>query len=132
MPETRPPTADQADPARILGYHAHIYYEPGATEELASALREAVGALFPSVQLGRWHAKPIGPHSQAMFQIAFPVKDFPRLVPWLMLNRQGLDVLLHPDTGDDLPDHRDHAAWLGRSLPLDLSALEPDDEGSAP
>jgi len=39
-------------------------------------------------------------------------------VPWLMLNRDGLTVLLHPETGDDLTDHTAHAAWFGAVLPL--------------
>jgi aromatic ring-cleaving dioxygenase len=39
-------------------------------------------------------------------------------VPWLMLNRDGLTVLLHPETGDDLTDHTAHAAWFGAALPL--------------
>ena len=30
---------------------------------------------------------------------------------------------VHPDTGDDLKDHTDHALWLGEMLELDLSAL---------
>ena len=37
--------------------------------------------------------------------------------------RAGLTVLVHPLTGDDLADHRDHALWLGDSRPLDLEAL---------
>src|SRR5215207_8429945 len=39
--------------------------------------------------------------------------QFARLLPWLMLNRDPLDVFVHPETGDDLADHRDHAMWLG-------------------
>ncbi len=40
-----------------------------------------------------------------------------------MLNRGGLTILVHPETGDDLADHSDHAVWLGPSLTLDLSVL---------
>jgi aromatic ring-cleaving dioxygenase len=40
-----------------------------------------------------------------------------------MLNRGPLDVLVHPETGDDLADHRDHAMWLGDRLPLRLETL---------
>jgi aromatic ring-cleaving dioxygenase len=32
---------------------------------------------------------------------------------WLMLNRDGLSILLHPGTGDAYADHIDHAVWLG-------------------
>jgi aromatic ring-cleaving dioxygenase len=34
---------------------------------------------------------------------------FSRLLPWLMLNHNPLDVLVHPEVGDDLADHCDHA-----------------------
>ena len=32
-------------------------------------------------------------------------------------------VLLHPESGNELEDHRDHAVWLGEPLPLNLSVL---------
>jgi aromatic ring-cleaving dioxygenase len=49
--------------------------------------------------------------------------EFARLLSWLMLNRGPLDVLVHPETGDDLADHRDHAMWVGEMLPLRLETL---------
>jgi DOPA 4,5-dioxygenase len=55
-----------------------------------------------------------------MFQIAFPREMFAAFVPWLMLNRDGLTILLHPETGDDLTDHTAHAVWFGEVLPLRL------------
>jgi aromatic ring-cleaving dioxygenase len=110
-----------ADIARIEGYHAHVYYNPDS-RDLAERLREAIGTAF-TVQLGRWHDRPVGPHPQSMYQVAFEVAEFSRLVPWLMLNRCGLDVLVHPLTGDDYEDHARHALWLGRKLELDLESL---------
>jgi aromatic ring-cleaving dioxygenase len=109
------------DTGRIEGYHAHIYYDPESRPR-AERLREAIGSAF-EVQLGRWHDRPVGPHPQAMYQVAFSVAEFPRLVPWLMLNREGLTVLVHPRTGDDYEDHAHHALWLGRALSLDLESL---------
>jgi aromatic ring-cleaving dioxygenase len=55
--------------------------------------------------------------------VAFAVAEFPRLVPWLMLNRDGLDALVHPLSGDSLADHTRFAMWLGRVLPLRLETL---------
>ena len=105
----------------ITGYHAHVYYDP-ADRAPAERLREAIGARF-EVQLGRWHDKPIGPHPQASYQVAFAPALFESLVPWLALNREGLVVFLHPLTGDDVADHSDHAMWLGPSDEIDLSVL---------
>jgi len=44
-------------------------------------------------------------------------------VPWLMLNREGLDVLVHPETDDAYDDHTSHAMWLGQPLDLRLEVL---------
>ncbi|WP_428374489.1 DOPA 4,5-dioxygenase family protein [Lichenicoccus sp.] len=110
--------------ATIRNYHAHIYYDPGVTEDAAARLRDRVAEAFPGALLGRWHAVPVGPHTRAMFQIAFPAALFASLVPWLLLNRDGLDILLHPETGDDPADHTTHAAWLGEKLPLHIEALQ--------
>ena len=122
---TEPPMSDID---RIEGYHAHIYYEP-ATRAAAGRLREAIGAAF-EVQLGRWHDHPVGPHPQAMYQVAFPIGEFHRLVPFLMLNRADLSVLVHQRTGDDYADHSRFALWLGPMLPLDLEFLRSLDTGS--
>jgi DOPA 4,5-dioxygenase len=112
-----------SDPSAITGYHAHIYYDP-ATRAVAEEVRAAIGAGF-DVQLGRWHDRPVGPHPVSMYQVAFPIAEFPRLVPWLMLNRCGLAVLVHPLTGDDYADHAAYALWLGSPLPLRLEMLRP-------
>jgi DOPA 4,5-dioxygenase len=114
--------------SRITGYHAHIYYD-AETRGIAERLREAIGGGF-SVQLGRWHDQPVGPHSTAMYQVAFPIAEFPRLVPWLMLNREGLSVLVHPLTGDDYEDHATFALWLGPPLPLRLEVLRQGKDGA--
>ena len=110
-----------ADPERIGGYHAHIYYDP-ATRARAEQLRQGIGERF-SARLGNWHDEPVGPHPAAMYQVAFDAAEFPRLVPWLMLNRDDLDVLVHPLSGDSVADHTQYAMWLGHVLPLRLDVL---------
>ena len=116
-------TQPAADPAIIRDYHVHVYYDPAATRASAERLRERVAAAFPAAKLGRWHDALVGPHTQSMFQIAFAREMFATFVPWLMLNRDGLTLLLHPDTGDAYVDHTRHAAWFGAVLPLRLEAL---------
>jgi aromatic ring-cleaving dioxygenase len=53
-----------------------------------------------------------------MYQVAFLPDWFGKVVPWLMLNCKGLDILIHPETGDDLGDHIDRDLWLGEKLEL--------------
>jgi len=52
--------------------------------------------------------------------LAFGTAQFEILIEWLEANRDGLNILVHGLTGDDLADHTEHAAWLGASTPLKL------------
>jgi aromatic ring-cleaving dioxygenase len=117
------PVAQADDPVTVTEYHAHIYYDPATTRDRAEHLRQRVAAEFPQVRLGRWHDELVGPHPQSMYQIAFGCALLEKLLPWLMLNRDGLTVLLHPETGDNYADHSAHAAWLGGMLPLRLEVF---------
>ncbi|MBV1799412.1 DOPA 4,5-dioxygenase family protein [Siccirubricoccus sp. G192] len=120
-----PETATDAplDPGAITGWHAHVYYDPAATRDRAALLRERIVARFPEAVPGRWHDAPVGPHPTAMYQLTFTPALFPRIVPFLALNRQGLTVLVHPETGWPRADHLMHALWLGAVLPLKAEVL---------
>jgi aromatic ring-cleaving dioxygenase len=107
----------------IEGFHAHIYFPSPSQREHAMRMRESIQELFPSTTLGRIHDQ-IGPHPEPMYQVAFPAEDFGRFVPWLMLNRADLSILVHPLVGDPLPEHTDHAAWLGDPISLRLEVFE--------
>jgi aromatic ring-cleaving dioxygenase len=109
------------DPSGIRGYHAHIYYSP-ETRATATGVRTGIGVRFQA-RIGNWHDEPVGPHPISMYQVAFAKEEFTELVPWLMLNREGLNVLVHPLTGDSVADHTRFAAWLGAPLPLRLDVL---------
>ena len=112
-----------AEPAHcIRSWHAHVYFDGPAQRDLAAALRERIAARF-EVQLGRWHDALVGPHTRPMYMVAFETDQFAQLVPFLALNRQGLDVLVHPNTLAPRADHLVNAIWLGRQLPLDESTL---------
>jgi len=109
------------DTAKITEYHAHIYYD-AVSRERAEQLREAIQRSF-TVRMGRWHNVPVGPHPSAMYQVAFAPDQFPTLVPFIMLNRMGLTVLLHPESGRPRDDHTLHAVWMGEVLTLKTSIL---------
>ena len=106
----------------ILSWHAHVYYDPARTRAVAEALRQRIGERF-AVQLGRWHDVPVGPHTAAMYQVAFNAEVFAAFVPWLMLNRAGLAVLVHPNTLAPRDDHLAHALWLGEKRVLNEASL---------
>jgi DOPA 4,5-dioxygenase len=110
-------------PSVIDSWHAHVYFD-AATRDAAWALRETIGVeLAGQMALGRFHEKPVGPHPMWSYQLAIPAAGFSHVVGWLALNHGALDVLVHPNTGEPLRDHRDSALWLGRSHELNLAAL---------
>jgi len=109
---------DKTSSVPITDWHAHVYYD-AATLEQASALCELADQQLP-VTKGRVHKKPVGPHPMWSCQLSFVPKDFAQVIVWLNERRQGLTVFVHPNTGDALVDHRDHAIWLGDSVRLKL------------
>ena len=106
----------------IRSYHAHIYFDGPEQRDAAETLRAELAQRF-SVLIGHWHDRRVGPHRRPMYQVAFPTDEFARLVPWLMINRRGLAVLIHPNTGHPKRDHLSHAMWLGELLDIDASSL---------
>jgi DOPA 4,5-dioxygenase len=103
------------------GYHAHIYYAPG-TKPVAQRLRETIKGKF-KVEPGSLSDKPRGPHPIPQFVVIFEAPEFQDIVPWLMLNREGLDVLVHPLTESSYDDHSKNALWLGTPVPMRLDIL---------
>ncbi|MCB1742596.1 MAG: DOPA 4,5-dioxygenase family protein [Gammaproteobacteria bacterium] len=106
----------------IRGYHAHVYFD-AMTLELARRICEQARDRF-SIAMGRMHEKPVGPHPMWSCQLTVPADRFGEVVPWLLINREGLTVLVHPETGDALRDHTEHAMWLGDSQTLSVEMFK--------
>lgn len=118
-----PITDAPKDPSAIQDYHVHVYYDP-ASKDRAAALRAWVEQRFAGqMRMGSWHDEPVGPHVQSMYQIAFPPALLPTLMPFLMLNRLGLTILLHPESGRPRDDHTVNAVWMGAVLPVKTEVL---------
>ena len=108
-----------AELVKIDGYHAHVYYNP-ETRARASQLRETIAATL-GVEVRELSDAPRGPHPVPQFRFSFTPAQFEKVVPWLMLNRQGLDVLVHPLTDNSYDDHFRYAVWLGSPVTLRLN-----------
>lgn len=107
----------------VASWHAHVYFD-AASRDAAQALRVRIAERFDGqMELGRFHERPVGPHPQWSYQIAFAPQHFAEIATWLSLNHGALDVFMHPNTGDSLRDHRDCAVWIGHSHTLNLAAL---------
>lgn len=107
------------DADSITGWHAHVYFD-AASKAQAQALCAAAGERF-GVAVGRMHDKPVGPHPTGSCQLSVTPEAFAEVIPWLALNRGGLTVFAHAESGDHMADHTAHVLWLGESLALDLS-----------
>ncbi|WP_240035735.1 DOPA 4,5-dioxygenase family protein [Hwanghaeella grinnelliae] len=102
----------------IQGWHAHVYFD-GESAPVAQRVRDQVSERF-DIRMGRWHEKLVGPHPRWSYQIGFSPEQFADVISWLALNRSGLTVFIHPETGDDLIDHTAHTIWMGEMLDLNL------------
>lgn len=107
--------------AAIREYHAHVYFDT-ISRERAANLRAEVEARFP-IRVHPWREAPIGPHLFPQYQIVFDPNQFPAFVPFLMMNRGGLTVLVHPQTGRPRDDHTLYAMWMGEVLAVNVASL---------
>ena len=113
----------------VSSYHVHLYYD-GSTKQHAANLRREMDRRFGTqLTIGRWRDKaPQGPHPVSHFQVDFPTDLFNVLVPFLALNRGGLHILLHPNTGNGYEDHTQNVMWIGPSIPLSEAWMENNQE----
>jgi aromatic ring-cleaving dioxygenase len=114
-------TDTTTQPIKIDGYHAHVYFDAD-TRPRAARLREEIAAAL-GVEVRELSDQPRGPHPVPQFRFTFTTAQFESIVPWLMLNRQGLDVLVHPLTDNSYDDHSRYAVWLGAPVALRLGTL---------
>jgi aromatic ring-cleaving dioxygenase len=105
-----------------VGYHAHVYFD-SATRPVAERLRDTIISRF-TVRPGGFSDKPVGPHPVSQFNVMFQTDEFQSIVPWLMLNREGLNILVHPLTDDMVDDHTVYAMWLGMPVELKVDTLQ--------
>lgn len=83
----------------------------------------------PELRIYRFWEKPVGPHPYPMFEVnLFTPAQFGAFIPWLVIHRGQLSVLVHPNTdepgshwGNELRNHTARATWLGDKVPLDLT-----------
>ena len=108
---------------RITDFHAHVYFD-AESEDRARHLCERARDSF-GLAMGRMHRQPVGPHPRWSCQLTVPPTLFGEVIAWLALERDGLTIFVHPNTGEPLPDHRDRALWMGELLPLELAAVTP-------
>ena len=103
----------------IHDFHAHVYFDADELDQ-AQLLAGAAATRF-GLAVGRFHERPVGPHPRGSVQLSVPTDKFGEVAQWLTLNRGGLTVFAHANTGNDRADHTAHVIWFGPSEPLDLT-----------
>lgn len=59
-----------------------------------------------------------------MFEMGvFTPAEFGAIIPFLIVNRGPLSILVHPNTNDVVGDHFERDTWIGPKLPLDKDFL---------
>jgi DOPA 4,5-dioxygenase len=114
-----------------LGYHTHIYYDPTSTRTVAEGVCAALGEHF-QVEIDGFRDTPIGPHPIANVLVIFKPDQFEHVVPYLMVHRDGLNVLVHPLTEDAVEDHTDFVMWLGKPIERKIDTLPHGRGGGGP
>src|SRR4051794_22509560 len=110
-------------PDNLHGFHVHIYFDD-ATKAKAAIVHDSLVAEFGGQPSQPQFTGIAGPHPIAQMQVIFRKENFTAaVVPWLMFNRQGLDILIHPLTDDEVEDHTEHAVWLGKRVDLLVEKL---------
>jgi len=103
----------------IHDFHAHIYFDAEEVDK-ARALGDVAREHF-GVPVGHYHTRPVGPHPRGSCQLTVPPGQFGEFAQWLVLNRAGLTIFAHANTGNDLADHTAHVIWFGPSEELNLA-----------
>lgn len=121
---------DGPESRRVWLFHSHTYFDHTDPERVAEAraFMDLVSRTFAStahVELHSFHPAPIGPHPRGSFEVLFTRDVFADYVSWLTFARpERLDILVHPLTRSQTPDHTTRALWLGTPLVLDRAMLE--------
>ena len=109
---------------QVQGYHIHVYCKPSEIAK-AQVVRESMISELKVIEgTGPVRSGPVGPHPLPMFEGWFQPEGLNTVMPWILKNRQGLSVLIHPLSGHDYTDHAEHAIWIGEKLILNLEMLK--------
>ncbi len=141
--DRRNETCYSPTPAKIYSWHIHVLYWQSNEEDAKGArlLRENFRSAFEGT-LGQkecnstFHMenlclfadidKPDGPFLTAQWAVFVPIDHFYSTVSWIMQNRNGYDVLVHPNSGCEIEDHSWWAFWGGNPWQINFDAFSYD------
>ena len=101
-------------------FHSHIYFNEKSQAQ-AEALRATIDESGLSGGVSPLRFELRGPHPHWMFTVSFTSENFMSMIELMMKHRNGLSILVHPLSGNELLDHTDYAMFLGQKENLNLS-----------
>lgn len=104
--------------AKSREYHIHIYARDGWEVVLATSLAAQLRKLAPGKVSDAHKVGRVGPHTLENVEVDIAPEAFGEVVRFLQMNAQGLSILIHPRTGDEVFDHRQAAMWIGTPVPF--------------
>ncbi len=101
-------------------FHSHIYFNE-KTQAKAELLHEKIeqSGVYGGLSPLRFELR--GPHPHWMFTVNFDVEIFMAMIELMQKHRDGLSILVHPLSGNELLDHTDYAMFLGQKEKLNLA-----------
>ncbi len=94
-----------------------VWFDSDKIQELSGTLLAGC-RLLPTVNFG-----PRGPHPIGSYETCCNASSLNVAQSFFMQNHGNLTIFLHPLTRLEVLDHSDRAMWLGKDMPVDLSAL---------
>lgn len=110
-------------PQPFTYFHSHIYFDDKTIDQ-AEKFHQKFQSLDTPVQVSRMIHKPIGPHPVPMFEVDFKAENFLKMIQFMQENRDGLNILVHPLSGNEILDHTDYAMFLGQKVDLNLAIFD--------
>jgi aromatic ring-cleaving dioxygenase len=103
-------------------FHAHIYFnEQSQAQAEVFHHKMQENKEYTAVSPLRFELR--GPHPHWMFTVNFASENFMPMIEFMQKHRDGLSILIHPLSGNEVLDHTDYAMFLGQKENLNLAVL---------
>lgn len=109
-------------PASFEKYHAHVYFDE-KSQAKAEVFHRKMQQNQEQTAVSPLRFELRGPHPKWMFTVNFKIEKFMEMVEFMQKHRDGLSILIHPLSGNEVLDHTDYAMFLGQKEDLNLAVL---------
>lgn len=103
-------------------FHAHIYFDE-STQSKAEVFHKKIQQNPAQSAVSPMRFELRGPHPKWMFTVNFSIAKFMSMIEFMQENRDGLSILIHPLSGNEVLDHTEYAMFLGQKEHLNLAVL---------